>query len=143
MRLGKKIKIKIKLHLAVAVLFASLYSGCSSAQEVPAFKITVSIDYGSARSGRDTLITSDRQLTALEALQYAAKVETHPVGHYVFITSIDGVEGQRGVMGWYYEVNGQPSKTLAINNTLKNGDILCWIYKKDVCSIKVDKPACH
>ena len=109
-------------------------------QNGTSFKIKVQIDYETLRPSLDTIITSNRPLTALEALQYAARVETNHVGTYVFVTGIDDTKGQRGVMAWYYEVNGQPSKTLAINAVLKSGDILRWIYTKDVCSGKVDQP---
>jgi hypothetical protein len=129
---------KLLHHVFGAMLLLFLFTNSILGQAQTNFKLTIKIDYGTGRAGRDTVITSDRPLTALEALQYAAKVGTHPVGHYVFITSIDDVKGQRGIMAWYYEVNNQPSKTLAINNTLKNGDIVRWIYTKDVCSGKVD-----
>jgi len=35
-------------------------------------------------------------------------------------------------------VNGEPAEKLAIHNQLKPGDRVRWIYKKDVCSQKVD-----
>jgi hypothetical protein len=125
----------------VEVLFALLcvlfYTNPTFAQQPKGdFKVTVKLDYGSVRASRDTVITSNRSLTALEALQYAAKVETNHVAQYVFITAVDDVKGIIGVLAWYYEINGQPATTLAINTQLKNGDIIRWIYKKDVCSGK-------
>jgi hypothetical protein len=109
----------------------------------PIFTCTVKINYGVAKTSRDTTIMADHMLTALEVLQYAAVIETHPVGHYVFVTSIDGVHGERGLTAWYYKVNGQSTKTLAINNVLKSGDVMEWDYQKDVCSCTVDNKGCN
>jgi hypothetical protein len=72
-------------------------------------------------------------------LQYVANVETHLLGDKVFVSSVDNVKGERGVMGWYYEINHKPAKTLAINATLKNNDVITWIYREDICSKTVDK----
>jgi hypothetical protein len=105
------------------------------------YKYTIKIDYGTERAAKDTTISADRQLTALEALQYASIVVTHPVAGYVFVTSIDDIKGEKGVTAWYYKVNNQPAKALAISNILANGDSICWTYSKDVCSPRLIRNA--
>lgn len=102
------------------------------------FTAKVIVDFGGERSLKETNIKVNRQLTALEALQYAAVVETHTVGEYVFVSSVDSVQSIRGKKAWYYKVNGESPKVLAINNHLSDGDTLLWIYKTDVCSPTVD-----
>lgn len=77
-------------------------------------------------------------MTALEALQRAAQVKTHPVGAFVFVTSINQLEAKRGDMAWYYKINGKSPSQLAIRQTVKPGDTITWRYVKDVCSCKVD-----
>jgi hypothetical protein len=74
----------------------------------------------------------------LEALQTVAAVETHPVGKYVFVTSIDGVKGTRGETAWHYTVDGESPGELAYSKVLAGTEHVTWVYKKDVCSWKVD-----
>jgi hypothetical protein len=78
-------------------------------------------------------------LTVLCAAACAGEqVETHQVGEYVFVTSIDGVKGIRGDKAWYYEINGRHADKLAFVRVLNKNESTRWIYKKDVCSPKVD-----
>lgn len=77
-------------------------------------------------------------MTALTALQCAATVETHPVGKHVFVTAIDTIKGRRGLMAWYYKVNGKNADKLAMSNTINPNDTITWIYTKDICSATVD-----
>lgn len=101
--------------------------------------IVVEIDYRDIRPSRTAKIPRVNGKTALEVLQAAAKVKTHLVGQYIFVVSIDGVEGKRGEMAWYYTVNGKSADKLAYSNTLNdNVNHIGWIYKKDVCSMEVD-----
>ncbi len=82
-------------------------------------------------------------LTALEALQYVANVNTHPVaGKYVFVTKIDSVESERGKNAWYYTINGNKATKLAVNQMVEPGDTIQWNFKADVCSKTVDKEGC-
>lgn len=97
-------------------------------------KIVVEIDYGSARPSRIVELPSEKGKTALEVLQRIAIVETHPVGQYVFVTSIDGVKGARGEMAWYYTLDGKSPKELAYSKVLQGSERVKWIYKNDVCS---------
>jgi predicted nuclease with RNAse H fold len=101
-------------------------------------KIVVEIDYGDVQPPRTAEVLSMKGKTVLEVLQAAAVVETHPVGQYVFVTSIDGVAGKRGETAWYYTIDGNSAKELAFSKTLKGNERVKWIYKKDVCSWKVD-----
>lgn len=102
--------------------------------------IVVEIDYGNVRPSRTVEVPWVKDRTVLEALQTVATVETHPVGQYVFVISIDGVEGKRGEMAWYYVVDGKSVDELAYSNVLDNSvDHIKWVYKKDTCSGKVDK----
>ncbi len=101
--------------------------------------IVVEIDYGGVRPSRTVEVPWVKGRTVLEVLQTVARVETHPVGQYVFVVSVDGVEGKRGEMAWYYTVNGKSADKLAYSNVLNNNvDHIRWAYKKDVCSKKVD-----
>lgn len=101
--------------------------------------IIVEINYGDAQPARtvETPLAEDRSI--LEILQAVAVVETHPVGGYVFVTSIDGVKGRRGEMAWYYAVDGKSADKLAYSNIPdSNVRYIQWTYKKDTCSEKAD-----
>ncbi|MFH0926314.1 MAG: DUF4430 domain-containing protein [bacterium] len=102
-------------------------------------KVIVEIDYGDLRPSRTVETFWENGRTILEVLQRVAEVKTHPVNQYVFVVSIDGVEGKRKEMAWYYTVNGESAKKLAFSNPVSDQDRIKWIYKKDVCSEKVDK----
>ncbi|RKD92311.1 DUF4430 domain-containing protein [Mangrovibacterium diazotrophicum] len=100
--------------------------------------VTVEINYGEQKKTETVQVECQEKMTALEALQYAADVKTHPVSQYVFVTGINGVNGVRGEMAWYYTVNGEKPK-LAISQIVKPGDTISWRYVEDVCSCTVDK----
>jgi hypothetical protein len=128
-----------KFSFALAIILTiTFYSSCMLNNKDSVISVTVQINYGTQKAMRDTVIKVNAGITALEALQYVSNVETHPKGKYVFVKSVDDVEGERGVMAWYYELNHKSTKRLAINQPLQNGDVLTWIYKTDVCSCKVD-----
>lgn len=103
-------------------------------------KVTVVIDYGEVKPQETKTVEWSEGMTALTALQHCADVETHPVQEYVFVRSINGVQLTRGEMAWYYQVNGERSTVLALKKMVKDGDTVTWMYKKDVCSPKVDQP---
>jgi hypothetical protein len=106
------------------ILTLTFLSDCMTNKTDSEISVTVQINYGMQKTMRDTLIKVDAGITVLEALQHVSNVETHPKGKHVFVTSVDSVKGLRGVMGWYYEVNHKPTKKLAINQPLQNGDVL-------------------
>ncbi|HNZ32008.1 MAG TPA: DUF4430 domain-containing protein [Smithellaceae bacterium] len=101
-------------------------------------KITIEIDYGGVLPSKTVEVPLVKGKTILEELQTIATVETHPVGQYVFVTSIDGVAGQRGEMAWYYTIDGMPPGELAYSKGVENVQCVKWIYKKDECSWRVD-----
>ena len=102
-------------------------------------KMKVGIDYGGTHETRVAETQWTEGVTALEVLESVAQVETHQVKDYIFVTSIDGVKGKRGEMAWYYEINGERADKLAFRRVLDKNDRTKWLYKKDVCSPKVDK----
>ncbi len=102
--------------------------------------VTVEINYGEQKAAETIQVECFDSMTALEALMHAADIKTHPVGQHVFVTSIGGVEGVRGDKAWYYKINGEGSKKLAISQPVKAGDTISWRYVKDVCSCTVDGP---
>lgn len=106
----------------------------TNTNEEKRYSIKVRIDYGGVKDMKEVDISVNRPSTALEVLQYAALVETHPVGKHVFVCAIDSVQFNEGVKAWYYEVNGKPTKKLAINQIVSPGDTISWLYKTDVCS---------
>lgn len=101
--------------------------------------IKVEIDFGKGKELITKEVSKEQNITALEALLMASTIETHPVNSYVFVTSVNGVKAERGKTAQYYKVNGESPKVLAINNDLKDGDVVRWILKEDVCSKTVDK----
>ena len=102
-------------------------------------RVTVNIDYGQLRPARTVEMSLPKGGTVLEALQRVAAVETHPVGPYVIVAGIDGVEGKRGETAWYYTVDGVSAEKLAMANVIDKAVHITWRYQEDVCSRKVDK----
>ena len=99
-------------------------------------KITVEIDYGKNAPRETHSVSCEKNLSALDALMHAADVSTHAVGNYVFVSSINQLEGVPTKQVWYYKINGKSPGKLAINQKVKKGDVITWIYKQDVCSGK-------
>lgn len=135
--------MKTKIYILVLLLLvmpAVLFGGNKKAESVKK-EITVEIDYGKALAPKAVKVAWFPGIAVLGALQEAAETETHPVGSYVFVTAIDQVRGERGKMAWYYRINGQTPKKLALYQTLKPGDTVSWRYVEDVCSWKVDNPS--
>lgn len=121
------------------VFFKSFANNQTASTNQEMNNIVVEIDYGELRPSRTVETSNLKGSTALTALQSVAKVETHPVDHYIFVTAIDDVQGKRGEMAWYYTVDSEKADKLAYLNVLKNGAHVKWSYKKDVCSATVDK----
>ena len=99
--------------------------------------VAVEINYGDLRPSRTVEVPRAEGKTVLETLQVVATVETHPVGQYIMVTSIDGVEGKRGEMAWYYTVDGESADKIAYSKKVDDAKHIKWDYKKDVCSEKV------
>ena len=121
----------------ISIVFICLTVSC--AVVCAGESVNVRIDYGSVHQSREVEAQWKEGITALEALQSVAQVETHQVDNYIFVTSIDGVKGRRGGMAWYYEINGKRADRLAYERVLNKDESTRWIYTKDVCSPKVDK----
>lgn len=103
-------------------------------------KVNVVIEYGSGQPSRTVEAAVTPGDTVLGVLQTVATVETHPVDRYVFVTAIDGVQGKRGEMAWYYTIDGNKADTLAAAKVVAdNTGQITWTYQKDVCSCTVDK----
>ena len=123
------------IKISVAFVFLTVLCAVACARE----SVNVRIDYGSAHQSREVEAQWKEGITALEALQSVAQVETHQTGDYIFVTSIDGVKGRCGDMAWYYEINGKRADRLAYERVLDKDESTRWIYTRDVCSPKVDK----
>lgn len=130
---------KLKTTLTILFAFICLQLVLHESILAQQTNITVEIDYGKEKPIQTIKVTKEKNITALEALQLATSVETHPVGKYVFVTSINNVKAERGKTAWYYKVNGLSPKVLAISNELKEGDTVKWVFTKDRCSKKEDK----
>lgn len=130
------------IMLAVLVL-AALLASWSSSQAVAAVvgrKVNVVIKYGNGQPPRSVTAEVTPGQTVLGVLQTVATVETHPVDQYVFVTAIDGVQGKRGEMAWYYMVDGDKADKLAAGKVVADGTAqITWTYQQDVCSGTVDK----
>jgi hypothetical protein len=109
-------------RIGLLVLAAGLAAGCSG-----------------ARSGHATVwVTRDRGatvlhtagvpagLTAMQALERVAKVQTSYGGRYV--RSVDGV-AEHGRRSWFYYVNGYLADRGAAEYRLRDGDVEWWDYR--------------
>ncbi|MFQ5956610.1 MAG: DUF4430 domain-containing protein [Candidatus Brocadiales bacterium] len=101
--------------------------------------VVVEIDYGGKHPFREIEVEWHQGMTALEALQSVANIETKQINGFILVTSIDGVEWQSGNMAWYYDVNGERAEDFADRCVLSEGDHMRWSFTKDVCSPKMDK----
>lgn len=111
---------------------------CLNAFSVDNEKVSVLIDFGGKTENIEMTVNFKNDITALEALLHTATVQTHPVNNYVFVDAINKIYNIKGKNAWYFTINGKPAKTLAINCNLAKGDVVKWIYKKDVCSKTID-----
>ncbi|MBN1768912.1 MAG: DUF4430 domain-containing protein [Prolixibacteraceae bacterium] len=111
---------------------------CLNAFSADNEKVSVLIEFNGANQNIIKEISYTENLSALDALLYVATVQTHPVNNYVFVDEINGIENIKGKNAWYFTVNDKPAKTLAINCNLSKGDVVKWIYKKDVCSKTIE-----
>lgn len=121
---------KIVLSLLFVIFAAAMY-----AQK----EVTVKINYGEGKTAESVKVEWHKGMTAMDALQKCATIETYPAKGYVFVSSINGIRNVLGDNAWYYKVNGSgPGKT-SFRLIIKSGDTIEWNYTKDVCSQKVDK----
>ncbi|MEK7308710.1 MAG: DUF4430 domain-containing protein [Nitrospirota bacterium] len=130
--------IALVVFCIISVATLSLRAENQSSGSENAKKIVLEIDYGGIQPSRIVEVPLVKGKTVLEVLQTVATVETHPIGQYVFVTSIDGVAGKRGEMAWYYTIDDKSPKELAYSKVLEGKEHVKWTYKKDVCSWRVD-----
>jgi hypothetical protein len=95
--------------------------------------VTVTIDYGGARPVRSVTTAYRPGINALQLLQQVAAVKTYRLGEHTFIRSIDGLEGKRGEMGWFYSVDGVSAKRVAGKRILTDAERMTWRYKVAAC----------
>ena len=120
------------------VLLLSLFLFNTAKANIINDEVTIVIDYGKEKDAQVVKLNWHSEMTALEALQSVAAVETHPVGKYIIVTAINGTKGIRGEKAWYYTVNDKPTNKVAFSLKVNKGDTIRWIYKEDVCSKTVD-----
>lgn len=133
----KRIIYSVKLKTVILFVLFFCFAQVTTAGNKN--KVTVEINSNDKNPLLKIETNWEEGLTALEALQFVAEVKTHPAAKYVFVAAINGVEGEPNKGVWYYEINGQPAKKIAINQPLQKGDVVTWIFKQDVCSIGVKK----
>ncbi|MGB4521577.1 MAG: DUF4430 domain-containing protein [Candidatus Omnitrophota bacterium] len=137
--MGKIFRIAAVVIFCISLAFTLEAWAKNQGSDINSKNIAVVIDYGNVQASRTVEVSSVKGKTILELLQAVATVETHPVGQNVFVTSIDGVEGKRGEMAWYYTVDDKSPGKLAYSKILDGTEqVIKWAYKKDVCSWKVD-----
>lgn len=128
-----KFNTNIKTISLAAILLLSLSLFATNPK-----KVTVEIDFGGIAENITKELLFEKDITALEALLNAAKVQTHPAGGYVFVDGIEDIFNEKGKNAWYYKINNEFATELAIKQELKKGDVVTWIYKQDVCSRTID-----
>lgn len=90
--------------------------------------ISVSVDYGVTHPYLFTTIAWTEGLTALQAIQKVAEVQTSGEGKNEAVESINGVVKKPGSMDWVFDVNDVPTGNPPGSSLLQPGDVLRWIY---------------
>lgn len=119
----------VKRILGIFVIFVLLPAAYGASQSV-----TVEIDYGGLQQNRKVEIPWKQGITAMEALQSVAKIETQKHDEHFLVTSIDNVVVKIGNKAWYYDINGKRATSFANKCILSEGDYMRWEYTKDVCT---------
>jgi hypothetical protein len=114
----------------ITLIFTIFLAFTLQAQE----KVTIEIDFGGEKTNETHQIDWYEGMTAMTALQSVATIESHPIQNHIFVTTINGIRTNPGEMAWYYTVNSESQRVLSFRNPVKSGDIIWWIYKKDVCT---------
>lgn len=128
------------LLCVLLVALSPLHAGNQMDADLDDGKILVEIDYGEVLPTRIIETVKDENKSALEILQSVAELKTIPAGPgAAIVIAIDGVEGKRGDMAWYYKVDGKKPQKLASSYVIGNAKSMRWEYKSDVCSETVDK----
>lgn len=120
---------RVKRILGIFIVFVLLPATYGASQHV-----TVEIDYGGLQQSRKVEIPWKQGITALEALQSVAKVETQKQEEHFLVISIDTIVMKTGNRAWYYNINGKRATSFANQCILSAGDSMRWEYTKDVCT---------
>jgi hypothetical protein len=115
----------VKRAVAVLGLAAGLASGCGASVGHGQATLWVTRDRGA-----HVLLVArvPAGLTAMQALERKAKVQTRYGGR--FVQAIDGIEGSLGSQrDWFYFVNGYEADRGAAEYRLHPGDIEWWDYR--------------
>lgn len=123
----------IKIMCLATILLLSLTSLAGNNKSV-----TVELKFNGADEDITAVVDFEKGLSALEALLYVTDVRTHTAGGHVFVAQIKEAKNVKSQKAWYYTINNEFAKELAIKQKLKAGDVVTWIYKQDVCSKTVD-----
>jgi Domain of unknown function (DUF4430) len=117
----------VKLRLAAVVLAAAALAGCASAGAGGGGRATIWVTRD--EGARVLLVRSvPAGLTAMQALQRVARVETRYGGR--FVQAIGGLAGSSsGRQDWFYFVNGYEADRGAAEYRLHDGDVEWWDYR--------------
>ncbi|MHA1641208.1 MAG: DUF4430 domain-containing protein [Promethearchaeota archaeon] len=126
MKMKKIIKYGI-IFAVVAFIFTSLiifnfslYDKPKTLEKVENISLFVDYNNGTIKS-RENFTLEGGKTTAFDALIKWCKVTYEDYGWGIFVTSIDGVEGD-----WIYFVNNQSPSVGASVYPLKNNDVVKW-----------------
>ena len=119
-------------QLGAAVLVAAALAGCGSAQHG-----TASVWVTRDRGAHVLLVRKvPAGLTAMQALQRVAHVQTRYAGR--FVQSINGVSGSlERQQDWFYFVNGYEADRGAAEYRLHPGDVEWWDYRSWKTAMRV------
>lgn len=117
-------------HLPLFCFLPVLALSLSAAES---HKLTLTIDYGTARPLQQITTAYIEGSTALELLKKAAMVQTRQVGEFEFVASINGVKSIPGKMGWFYTLDGEKAKVTASKQRLEGTTAMAWRYREDHC----------
>lgn len=95
-------------------------------------EITVTISFGNDKEDKVITTTYENGDTALDILNKVADIEVSK-GKYKFIRSIDGQKSIPGTYGWFYLIDGEPTKKMASTYQLNDAFTMLWYYKVEDC----------